>query len=318
MKRSESGDRAGHDGEKHSDALYAVPLPEFVGARKRLADELKRAGDKAAAAAVSKLSKPSVAAWLTNQTVRRAPEIVERLLAATDTLAAAQRALGRAGEQQTFQTALAEQRQLVEQLCEVAREIAAEMSPPVGPAVLDKVEKNLRWGGISTDERLAFARGRLTGDVPPPGFGPLVAGGTSQGATNRRTDKDRAAGVARAEATASKTDAASARRLAREQERAAVQGRQSQQRLVASLGAQLRHTRTEVAAARRALEIRTRARSTAQARVAAAEVALREARAAAEAAESSHGGQVEALAVLETEEAELQRRLADVSPHPGG
>ena len=47
-----------------ADELYALPLEEFTPARDARAKELK--GDKELAAAVKKLKKPSVAAWVVN------------------------------------------------------------------------------------------------------------------------------------------------------------------------------------------------------------------------------------------------------------
>src|SRR4051812_21908717 len=77
--------------ETRVDALYALPLDEFVAGRKRLADELKRAGSAAEAKVLLGLAKPTLSAWLTNQLVRRAPDLVAELLATTDAVAAAQR-----------------------------------------------------------------------------------------------------------------------------------------------------------------------------------------------------------------------------------
>lgn len=48
-------------------AVYQAPLPEFVAERKRLAGELKAAGDKAAAARLLKLGRPPISAWAVNQ-----------------------------------------------------------------------------------------------------------------------------------------------------------------------------------------------------------------------------------------------------------
>ncbi len=47
--------------------LYQAPHPEFVAERKRLAAQLKGAGDKEAAARLSKLPRPTISAWVVNQ-----------------------------------------------------------------------------------------------------------------------------------------------------------------------------------------------------------------------------------------------------------
>src|SRR4051812_36772297 len=77
--------------EERVDALYALPLDEFVAGRKRLADELKREGAAAEAKSFLGLTKPTLSAWLTNQIVRRVPDLIRELLATTDAVAAAQR-----------------------------------------------------------------------------------------------------------------------------------------------------------------------------------------------------------------------------------
>src|SRR5512139_175900 len=48
-------------------ALYQAPHGEFVNERKRLAGELKAAGDKAGATKLGKLSRPPISAWTVNQ-----------------------------------------------------------------------------------------------------------------------------------------------------------------------------------------------------------------------------------------------------------
>ena len=47
--------------------LFRGPHGTFVAERKRLAGELKTAGDKAAAATLAKLGRPPVSAWAVNQ-----------------------------------------------------------------------------------------------------------------------------------------------------------------------------------------------------------------------------------------------------------
>jgi hypothetical protein len=50
-----------------ADELYQAPLGEFVAVRKRLAAELKAAGDKVGAAGLAKLPRPTVSAWVVDQ-----------------------------------------------------------------------------------------------------------------------------------------------------------------------------------------------------------------------------------------------------------
>lgn len=48
-------------------SLFQVPLDQFVTERKRLAGELKAAGDKGGAARLAKLARPPTSAWAVNQ-----------------------------------------------------------------------------------------------------------------------------------------------------------------------------------------------------------------------------------------------------------
>ena len=48
-------------------SLFQVPLDQFVTERKRLAGELKAAGDKDGAARLAKLARPPISAWAVNQ-----------------------------------------------------------------------------------------------------------------------------------------------------------------------------------------------------------------------------------------------------------
>jgi hypothetical protein len=48
-------------------SLFQIPLEHFVAERKRLAGELKAAGDKEGAAKLGKLARPPISAWVVNQ-----------------------------------------------------------------------------------------------------------------------------------------------------------------------------------------------------------------------------------------------------------
>ncbi len=74
-----------------ADELYALPLEEFTLARDAKAKELKADPDgKELPAAVKKLKKPSVAAWVVDLFVRREAEQVEQVIAVGTALREAQ------------------------------------------------------------------------------------------------------------------------------------------------------------------------------------------------------------------------------------
>jgi hypothetical protein len=62
-----------------ADELYGLPQDEFTPARDARAKKLK--ADKELAAAVKRLKKPSVAAWVVNLFVRRESAQVEQVIA---------------------------------------------------------------------------------------------------------------------------------------------------------------------------------------------------------------------------------------------
>src|SRR3954471_6306600 len=64
--------------------LYQAPLASFIAERKRLAAELKSAGDKAGATRVGKLPRPPISAWVVNQLWWHARDAFDKLLATAD------------------------------------------------------------------------------------------------------------------------------------------------------------------------------------------------------------------------------------------
>ena len=75
--------------------LYALPYGEFVAARTAAAKDVSSAGvtaaeQRALAAAVRALPKPSVAAWAVNMLAAHSPEILRELAALGTSMQAAQ------------------------------------------------------------------------------------------------------------------------------------------------------------------------------------------------------------------------------------
>ena len=288
------------------DALYALPLQEFIAGRKRLSDDLKKAGDLAGVVQVKGLIKPTLPAWVTNQTVRRAPDSLHRLTKVTDTLASAQRAMGRAGEhQQDFHAALAEQRQVIGQLVEVARGILADRGRPVGDAIMEAVEKNLRWGPVSQEARTSFVQGRLTGDVAPPGFAALLTEGSDPGGKLVPATQPEYRGDARAPSE----KVTGSRQQEREKARAAAEARQAREAEVAALQMAWRQARAQTSDARRSLERTEKVRAEAQATAVEAEKRWVDARDALSSAEQSRENARDKLSARDKEEAFARERL---------
>src|SRR6185295_5104016 len=79
------------------DALFRLPLAEFIGARKSLAARLKKDARANEAERVQLLAKPSISAWTVNQLYWKHREAFDRLLASGQVFREAQIS-GRAGK----------------------------------------------------------------------------------------------------------------------------------------------------------------------------------------------------------------------------
>jgi hypothetical protein len=138
-------------------ALYRGALDTFVAERKRLAAELKAAGDKEGSARFAKLGRPSISAWAVNQLWWNERQAFEGLLAT-----AARLRKGDHDASAAHQRALAELRGLAAGVLTSGGHGASE-------ATLRRVTTTLAAlaaaGGFQPD-----APGALAVDRDPPGF----------------------------------------------------------------------------------------------------------------------------------------------------
>jgi hypothetical protein len=157
------------NGDKGVEALYGLPLGEFVAARNALAKERNDPE-------IKKLKKPSATAWALNQLARRAPDEMEALLDAAvkvaDTQAGAVRGRGSA----PFREAVQAERDAMNPLLQRARRLlkaepaVARVADALRAAAADRrVHDDLRAGCI-TEEPTSGGFGGLEGlDVGPTG-----------------------------------------------------------------------------------------------------------------------------------------------------
>ncbi|HVK77128.1 MAG TPA: hypothetical protein VM734_27665 [Kofleriaceae bacterium] len=145
-----------------AEELYGAPLSAFTAERKRLADALRATGAKPAAAAVAKLPRPAMSAWVVNRLYREARDDLDALLAAGARLRTGDRA------------ALDAQRTALARLRARAAEVLAGDGHAASPATLQRVATTLQalsaTGGFAPDPP-----GRLLTDRDPPGFEAIVA-----------------------------------------------------------------------------------------------------------------------------------------------
>ncbi|HYX28508.1 MAG TPA: hypothetical protein VE863_08070, partial [Pyrinomonadaceae bacterium] len=64
------------------DALFQLPLPDFIGARNALANQLKKTGRAEEANRIKAIAKPSVSVWTVNQLYWRHRDQFEALISA--------------------------------------------------------------------------------------------------------------------------------------------------------------------------------------------------------------------------------------------
>src|SRR3954451_22288173 len=126
-----------------ADALYGLPLEEFVPERAAVAKRLRGEGDREAAQRVAALRKPSVTAWTINQLVRSRTKDVAAFTKAADGLRAAQSALLEGhGSPADLRTARAAERKAVARLIEVARGLFPGGREP-GESTLERIGATL-------------------------------------------------------------------------------------------------------------------------------------------------------------------------------
>jgi hypothetical protein len=170
------------DADPDPEALYGLPMAEFVPARDALAKELRAAGRKDQAAEVKQARKPSLAAWALNQAARRHPEEVSGLLETGQALAEAQRAAmeGDAGGLREAGRALSER---IEQ---VGGRAAGFLDHP-SAVQRERIAATLRAAAADEAGADLLRRGVLVEDLEPAGFGLEARAGESPPPGRRRS-----------------------------------------------------------------------------------------------------------------------------------
>lgn len=138
-----------------ADELADVPPEEFVAARDELARRLKASGERARAAEVKKLRRPTVPQWAAVQVRRRHGEALEALGEALRAVARAQEAAITGGQRQALREAAAERRDALERVGRAVEEVLAEDGRP----------------GHYRDEVVSSIESDLTAEVVPGPFG---------------------------------------------------------------------------------------------------------------------------------------------------
>ena len=145
-----------------ASALYALAPEDFTAARDAAAKRARAAGDKAGAAALKALRRPSVSAWLVNRLVADHHELLEQLLAVGPSLAEAQTT----GRADALRGLGRQRRALVEAVTDTALQ-----ARPSSAAVRDEVAGTLEAALADPSSADAVRSGRLVRALSYAGFG---------------------------------------------------------------------------------------------------------------------------------------------------
>jgi hypothetical protein len=147
--------------------LYVLPPTDFVAARNELVRQARAAGSREVAEQLRRLRRPTRSAWLVNLLARDSAAM-QRLSTLGRELRDAQTGLVR-----TELRYLAEQRrQLIADLLDRARRIAAEIGLRLTPSLLSEVEATLQAALVDLAGALTIRNGRLARPLSHAGFGP--------------------------------------------------------------------------------------------------------------------------------------------------
>jgi hypothetical protein len=160
--------------EDDVDALFKLPLTEFISARKTLATRLKRDGHGNESDRVKALVKPSISAWAVNQIYWMHREAFDRLIATGQNFRRAQSSR-LAGKVADMREALDARREALSELSTLAttvlRDVGHNPTPDMVRRVTTTLEAMSAYASLPDD----LAPGRLIQDVDPPGFDSLAS-----------------------------------------------------------------------------------------------------------------------------------------------
>jgi len=180
------------------DKLYQAPLAEFTAARNALAARIKAAHGADAAAHVKALGKPSIAAWTLNQLYWRHQAEFMALLMAGDALRLAQQQrLG--GADVDLAPPTRSRQAAMDTLLALATDILKEGGHAPSPDMRQRLLGSLDALAAYGTGALAPKAGRLTEDVPAPGFAALAGMALPAPASDGAAPADPGRGSARPE-----------------------------------------------------------------------------------------------------------------------
>ena len=261
--------------------LYGLEPEEFVAARDAAAKALRADGHKAEAAAVAKLRKPSVAAWIVNRLARDEAGLVDALLDAGAKLREVQLAGAAASD---LRTAIEAEAKALDALMKPAGRIAGSGRD----VALERARDTLHAAALDPDLAGDVQRGVVVREQQAIGF-PLGAALPARPAAPAPSKPSRRKGAAKAGPEPARDEVAAKRleRAARAAAAAAEKLDRAEEGLERASG-ELAEAREELTRARRALTAAERKADGAERAAAAAERARDAARDKADEAAARH------------------------------
>jgi hypothetical protein len=172
--------------------LYALPPDEFVAARDEAVKQARASGDRQLAAAIAKLRRPTVGAWVLNRLARERPDLLDELVELGEALRSAQRDLR--GEE--LRELTMQRRSVVSRLTREAARLA-QRGYGRGDLPLSEIEATLTAALADPDVADQVRAGLLAKPVAYAGFGEtprprlrLVQGGGADPDADAGADRD--------------------------------------------------------------------------------------------------------------------------------
>lgn len=162
-----------------ADELYALPRDEFIGVRDERVRQARAEGDRELATEISRLRKPSTAAWLVNLLAREQPDEINGLVELGEALRRAHSEL----DGEALRRLSGQRHDLVAALTGQAHQLGRSADHPVSDSVSRELEDTFTAALGDPDAARVLAAGRLSSGLQPAasdGWGWPSGGGGQQ------------------------------------------------------------------------------------------------------------------------------------------
>jgi hypothetical protein len=170
-----------------ADELYCLPVKHFTETRNSRAKELSASGDSKTAASVRKLRKPSQAAWLANQLVRRHPKEIEEIIGLGKDLRQAQDQSKGAD----LRRLSSNRQELSQRVLRLAADEAKTAGVPFGTDVQRQLVATIEAAMATESSGVALKTGRLSEALSHVGFGGVESTESSEPKRKRHGSESR-------------------------------------------------------------------------------------------------------------------------------